>query len=154
MIEYTKGNLLEADCEAIVNPVNTVGVMGKGLAKQFKIKFPDNFKAYETACNTGRLVTGKVFIFETGQLFNPKYIVNFPTKIHWRNPSRIDYILRGMESLSSEILRRKIQSIAVPALGCGLGGLDWIRVKSVLEHHFNAMEVYALVFEPNIVTEY
>lgn len=149
-MEFTKGNILRADTEAIVNTVNCVGFMGRGIAAQFKRSYPDNFKAYEAACKRKEVVPGKMFIFETGQLTNPRFIVNFPTKRHWRGKSRIEDIQAGLAALVSEVQRRGIKSIAIPPLGCGLGGLDWREVRPLIERAFAGLpDVRALVFEPN-----
>ena len=149
-MEFTKGDLLRADTEAIVNTVNCVGVMGRGLAAQFKRAYPENFKAYEAACQRKEVVPGKMFIFETGQLTNPRFIVNFPTKRHWRDNSRIEDIQSGLAALVSEVKARGIKSIAIPPLGCGLGGLDWRDVRPLIERAFAPLPgVRALVFEPN-----
>src|SRR3990172_5088062 len=125
MIEYTKGNLLVADAEALVNTVNCVGYMGKGIALQFKQAFPANFMAYEKACHAHDVKPGHMFIFETGSMVNPRYIINFPTKRHWRGKSRVGDIESGLQTLIEEVKRLGIHSIAVPPLGSGLGGLDW-----------------------------
>lgn len=149
-MEFTKGNLLRADTEAIVNTVNCVGFMGRGIAAQFKRQYPENFKAYESACKRKEVVPGKMFIFETGSLTNPRFIVNFPTKRHWRGKSRIEDIKSGLVALVDEVKARNIRSIAIPPLGCGLGGLDWKDVRPLIEKAFAALpDVHALVFEPN-----
>ena len=127
MIEFRTGDILKADAEALVNTVNCVGVMGRGIALQFKNAFPDNFKAYEAACEREEVQPGKMFVFETGTLTNPKFIINFPTKRHWRGKSRIEDIESGLKALVEEIRQRGIRSIAIPPLGSGLGGLDWAR---------------------------
>ncbi|MBK8015057.1 MAG: macro domain-containing protein [Deltaproteobacteria bacterium] len=149
-MEFTKGNILRADTEAIVNTVNCVGFMGRGIAAQFKREFPANFKAYEAACKRKEVVPGRMFVFATGQLTNPRFILNFPTKRHWRGKSRIEDIESGLVALVSEVKARGIKSIAIPPLGCGLGGLDWRDVRPLIEHAFAALpDVRALVFEPN-----
>lgn len=149
MIEIAKGNILEADAEALVNTVNCVGFMGKGIALQFKQAFPANFKAYEAACEAGEVVPGRMFIFDNKRLINPRYIINFPTKRHWRGKSRIEDIRSGLKALIADVRRLNIQSIAVPPLGCGLGGLDWRRVRPMIEEAFaEAPEVKVLLFEP------
>ena len=125
MIEYKTGNLLHEDAEALVNSVNCVGVMGRGIALQFKRAWPDNFRAYAAACRRGEVRPGRMFVFPTNQLDNPKYIINFPTKRHWRSKSRLEDIRAGLEALAQEIRQRKIRSVAVPPLGSGLGGLPW-----------------------------
>ena len=124
MIEYTEGNLLLADAEALVNTVNTVGVMGKGIALQFKRALPDNFTAYAQACKAGEVQPGRMFVFSTGNAFNPKYIINFPTKRHWREASKLGDIETGLVALVAEIKQRGISSIALPPLGFGNGGLE------------------------------
>jgi O-acetyl-ADP-ribose deacetylase (regulator of RNase III) len=129
MISYTSGDILNADVEALVNTVNCVGIMGRGIALQFKNMFPENFEAYASACALDAMHPGKMFVFETGQLTNPRYIINFPTKRHWKGKSRIEDIDSGLVALREEIVRRGIRSIAVPPLGSGLGGLDWSAVK-------------------------
>jgi len=128
MLTFTKGNLFESRTEAIVNTVNCVGVMGRGVALQFKNHFPDNFTAYERACKRGEVVPGKMFVFETGQRL-PRIIINFPTKRHWRGASRIEDITSGLQDLRKVIMEYDISSIAIPPLGAGLGGLDWETVK-------------------------
>jgi len=149
MIEYQTGDILRADAEGLVNPVNCVGVMGRGLALQFKDAYPENFKAYAVACSRGELAPGRMFVFETGQRTNPKYIVNFPTKRHWRDQSRIEDIEAGLAALAEEIQTRRVRSIAVPALGSGLGGLDWRDVKPRIDAALRALSnVRIIVFEP------
>ena len=122
-IEKKQGDLLKADVDAIVNTVNCVGVMGKGIALQFKQKWPENFKAYEQACKRGEVVPGKMFVYDSGGLVRPHFIINFPTKKNWREKSKIEYVTKGLDDLVNQIKRLKITSIAVPPLGCGNGGL-------------------------------
>lgn len=129
MIEPGKGNLLEADVEALVNTVNCVGHMGKGIALQFKQAYPENFTAYQRAVRAQEVKPGSMFVFETGLVINPKFIINFPTKRHWRGKSRMEDIDSGLVALVREIKERGIRSIAVPPLGCGNGGLDWNKVR-------------------------
>lgn len=133
MIEYKKGNLLESDAEALVNTVNCVGVMGKGIALQFKQAFPDNFKEYEKACKNNLVMPGKMFVFRTGSMFNPQYIINFPTKRHWKGKSRIEDIKSGLIDFVEKIREYGIKSVAIPPLGCGNGGLDWNQVQPLIE---------------------
>lgn len=133
MIEYKTGDMFDANAEAIVNTVNCVGIMGRGIALQFKKRFPDNFRYYETACKRKEVVPGKVLVYETGNMINPKYIINFPTKRHWRGASRIEDIETGLAALVDVIRELNITSIAIPPLGCGLGGLDWDLVRSKME---------------------
>ena len=136
MIEYVTGNMFDADVESLVNPVNCVGVMGRGLALQFKNLYPDNFKFYKTACNKANVVVGRMFIFETKLDKNPKYIINFPTKDQWRNNSLYSYISSGLIDLKYVVQKLDINSIAIPPIGCGLGGLDWNIVRSNIEETF------------------
>src|SRR5690349_19653911 len=123
-IKFEQGNLLEANADALVNTVNCVGIMGRGVALQFKNAFPDNFAAYKRACDLDQVQPGRMFVFETGQ-FNPRYIINFPTKRHWKGKSRMEDIDSGLVAMVEEIRKRKIRSVALPPLGSGLGGLDW-----------------------------
>ncbi len=149
LIEYTRGNLLEADCEALVNTVNTVGVMGKGIALQFKQAFPDNFRAYEQACRAGEVRIGRMFVVPTGRLGNPRYIINFPTKEHWRQRSQLKGIAEGLDDLVAQVIALGIQSVAVPPLGCGNGGLAWADVHPlIVEACERVPQVRVLLFAP------
>ncbi|MCH7871629.1 MAG: macro domain-containing protein, partial [Planctomycetes bacterium] len=149
MIEDAAENLLEAEVEALVNTVNCVGQMGKGIALQFKQAFPANFKAYARAVKAGEVVPGRMFIFETGMMVNPRYIINFPTKRHWRGKSRIEDIEAGLAALVSDLQRLGIRSIAVPPLGCGNGGLEWSVVRPMIEAALAAVpDVRVLLFAP------
>lgn len=149
MIHETKGNLLESDVEALVNTVNCVGFMGKGIALQFKQAFPENFAAYERAAKAGEVRPGKMFVFETGVMVNPKYIINFPTKRHWRGKSRIEDIETGLAALVQATKRLGIRSIAVPPLGCGNGGLDWAEVRTLILRSFEQLpDVKVHLFAP------
>jgi len=151
MIEYVTGNILEAEVEALVNSVNCVGVMGRGVALQFKKDWPENFKAYAAACRRQEVQPGRMFVFETGKLF-PRYIINFPTKRHWRGKARIEDIEAGLIALVEEIQRRGIRSVALPPLGCGLGGLEWSEVRACIEETLAGLaDVRILVFEPTEV---
>lgn len=150
MIEFTTGDLLQADVEALVNTVNCVGVMGRGIALQFKHAFPENFTAYAAACARHDVQPGRMFVFETGYLANPKYIINFPTKRHWRGKSRMEDIEAGLKALVSEIRARGIRSIAIPPLGSSLGGLDWREVRPRIVAALISLDgVRVIVFEPN-----
>jgi len=150
MLALTRGNLLEADTEAIVNTVNTVGVMGKGIALQFKKAFPENFRIYQQACAKQELVPGKMLVVENRDLSHPRFIINFPTKRHWRGKSKIEDIDSGLRALVAEVKSREVKSIAVPALGCGNGGLRWSDVLPRIESAFAALpEVRVLVYEPS-----
>lgn len=149
MLRFAQGDILRAETEALVNTVNCVGVMGRGIALQFKNVFPDNFKAYEVACRLGEVQPGRMFVFDTGKLTGPRYIINFPTKRHWRGKSRIEDIQAGLDALVKEIRARNIRSIAIPPLGSGLGGLEWSRVRPLIERALAAVpEVDAIIFEP------
>lgn len=149
MITYRNGNILEANTEAIVNTVNTVGVMGKGIALQFKREFSDNFKAYKAAVDRGEVQTGKVFIYSHSIIENPKYIINFPTKKHWRNPSQISWIDEGLQDLRKRIPELGIKSIAIPPLGCGQGGLNWSLVKPLIISALKDLDIEVVLYEPS-----
>jgi O-acetyl-ADP-ribose deacetylase (regulator of RNase III) len=154
MIEYRSGDILQADAEALVNTVNCVGIMGRGVALQFKNAYPKNFRAYEAACTRHEVQPGRMFVFDTGELTNPKYIINFPTKRHWRGKSRIEDIEAGLRALADEIRNRHIRSVAVPPLGSGLGGLDWRDVRPRIEAALGSLEdVGVMVFEPHAASE-
>lgn len=149
------GNLLDADAEALVNTVNTVGVMGKGIALQFKKAFPENFRAYEAACRRDEVRLGEIFVYSTGKLTeNPRFILNFPTKEHWRSKARLIDIERGLKDLVNQIQRLQVISIAIPPLGCGLGGLQWSQVEPLIRTAFAPLKgvevaIYAPVGTPS-----
>lgn len=146
-IERGIGNLLTADVDALVNTVNTEGVMGKGLALQFKKAFPENFASYERACKLGEVKTGQMHIVQ--RLVSPRFIINFPTKRHWRQPSKLEYVRDGLRDLVAQVKRLNIESIAVPPLGCGNGGLEWSSVRPLVIEEFSAVpEVRVFLFEP------
>lgn len=156
MIVLQKGKIQDdTNAEALVNSVNCVGVMGRGVALAFKEKYPDNFKQYEKACKDGLVQTGKMFVYETKNIFNPKYIINFPTKVHWRGNSKIEYIKDGLQDLINVVEEYKIQSIAIPPLGCGLGGLNWQEVKLLIEQSFKKLHnnIEVILYEPNKLLE-
>jgi len=149
MIRYVQGDVVGADAEALVNTVNCVGVMGRGVALQFKHAFPANYRAYAAACRHGEVHPGRVFVFEMGELASPRYIINFPTKRHWKGKSRIEDIRSGLVSLVNELKERGIQSVAVPPLGTGLGGLDWNEVRPLIEAALSELsETDVIVYEP------
>ena len=149
MIEYRQGDLLACNAEAIVNTVNCVGVMGRGIALQFKKQYPDNFKHYEAACKRGDVVPGKMFVYEVNSFTKPRLIINFPTKRHWRGASHIEDIEKGLVDLVCVIRQYDIKSIALPPLGCGLGGLEWNEVKTHIESALSELnDVEVIVFEP------
>ena len=150
MIRFKTGNVLAEDAEALVNTVNCVGVMGRGVALQFKKAFPENFHAYAEACKRGEVQPGRMFVFETEQLTHPRYIINFPTKRHWRGDSRIEDIETGLSGLTRVVRDLGIRSIALPPLGCGLGGLEWTAVRQRIEKTLCGLDdVQIVVFEPN-----
>lgn len=142
------GNLLDADVDALVNTVNTVGVMGKGIALQFKNAFPGNFKAYEQECKNGQVRLGKMFVSDAGQLIRPRWIINFPTKSHWRSQSRLRDIAAGLDDLRRVINELGINSIAVPPLGCGNGGLAWSDVHPLIELKLAGLDIEVRLFPP------
>lgn len=148
MITSKTGDLLAEPAEALVNTVNCVGVMGRGVALQFRNAFPENFSAYRAACDRGEVQPGRMFVFELGQLTRPRWIINFPTKRHWRGRSKIEDIEAGLKALVAEIRARGIRSIALPPLGSGLGGLDWREVKPRIEAALGALDdVDVVLFE-------
>ncbi len=149
MIELTQGDILHANAEALVNTVNCVGVMGRGIALQFKKVFPENFKHYKAACDRKELHPGKMFVYDLNGIGNPRYVINFPTKRHWKGKSRMDDIEAGLQALVSEVRKRGIHSIAIPPLGCGLGGLRWADVRTRIELAFqNLDDVQVFLYEP------
>jgi len=149
MIDFTRGNLLEAKAEALVNTVNTVGVMGKGVALMFKEAYPENFKAYQTACKRKAVKVGRMFVTERETLIGPKWIINFPTKEHWRGNSKMEWITTGLEDLKRIIAEKKIRSIAIPPLGSGNGGLNWSDVRPKMEAALGALnDVSVIIYEP------
>ena len=149
MLKLTKGDILKADAEALVNTVNCVGVMGRGVALQFKKAFPENFKAYEVACKADQVQPGKMFVHDLNHLYNPRFIINFPTKRHWKAKSHIEDIQSGLTDLIELVAQQQIRSIAIPPLGCGLGGLNWEDVKPLITEAFQSLpDVNVLLFEP------
>ena len=154
MLEFKTGNILAEDVDALVNTVNCVGVMGRGIALQFKNAFPDNFKAYVDACKRHEVEPGSMFVFGTGQLTNPRYIINFPTKRHWRGKSLMEDIDAGLRALHAVIRERNIRSIAIPPLGSGLGGLAWSNVRPRIEEALRDFEdLRVVIFEPGETPE-
>ena len=153
MIQFKTGNLLTEDVEALVNSVNCVGVMGRGIALQFRNVFPANYQAYAEACKQHEVKPGQMLVYETGQLTNPRYIINFPTKRHWKGKSRMADIEAGLVALVEEIRRRNIQSIAIPPLGSGLGGLEWSAVRERIETALHSLgDRQIIIYEPSNVT--
>jgi O-acetyl-ADP-ribose deacetylase (regulator of RNase III) len=148
MIEFARGNLLSAEADALVNTVNTEGVMGKGVALQFRRAFPENYDAYRVACKRGEVEIGRMFVTETHQLDGPRLIINFPTKRHWRSKSKLADIDEGLADLRRVLIDAGVRSVAVPALGCGLGGLRWSDVKPLIEAALGDLGTHVLVYPP------
>lgn len=145
MIHFVKGNIFESNAQALVNAVNTVGVMGKGIALEFKNRYPENYTVYKTACDKGTLKTGSVLAVTES---DGKTIINFPTKAHWKDASKNEYIVEGLIALKYKIVQLNIDSIALPALGCGLGGLKWENVKTFIETELSGINADIYVYEP------
>jgi O-acetyl-ADP-ribose deacetylase (regulator of RNase III) len=149
MLDYTTGNLLEDSAEALVNTVNEVGVMGKGVALMFRDAFPANTQAYEQACKAGEVRVGKMFVTSVNDLVGPRWVINFPTKKHWRHPSKMEWIREGLKDLVKVIKANRIKSIAIPPLGCGSGGLAWTQVRREIEAALsNVPDVHVTVYAP------
>lgn len=150
MIRYATGNLLDAPVDALVNTVNEVGVMGKGIALQFKEAFPEPALAYMDAAKRGEVRVGRVLVTPSQALSGPHWVIHFPTKRHWRHPSKLAWVRDGLDDLRRVIDEYGIRSIAIPPLGCGNGGLDWSDVRSAIEHALGSLEgVEVVVFEPS-----
>jgi len=153
MIKFVQGNIFDSNAQALVNPVNCVGKMGKGLALEFKTRYPGMYRIYKAQCDDKRLFIGQMLTYtlfgEDGNIDNYQYIINFPTKLHWINNSQYRYIKDGLEALVIEVKKLGIKSIAIPSLGCGLGGLDWHIVKEQISKAFKDLEdVEVMVYEP------
>lgn len=148
MIEFAAGNLLDADVDALVNTVNTEGVMGKGVALQFRRAFPANYEAYRAACARGEVRIGRMFVYDTGRLHRPRWIINFPTKRHWRSKSRIEDIDAGLADLRDVLMDLEVKSVALPALGAGLGGLRWDEVQPRIEAALGDFPISVVVYPP------
>lgn len=149
MIKYIEGNIFESPAQVIVNTVNTVGVMGKGLAKNFKVYYPEMFHEYQKKCKSKEFEMGKLFLYKTKN----KWILNFPTKIHWRNPSKLEYIELGLQKFTEIYSDYGITSIAFPKLGCGNGGLDWNVVKVVMEKYLRPLPIDIYIYLADYNTE-
>lgn len=148
MIRFTKGNLLESEAEALVNTVNTVGVMGKGVALMFKEAFPQNYRAYRAACKSGDVGVGHMFVYARDAVVGPRWIINFPTKKHWRHPSRMEWIQEGLKDLLRVVNENGIRSVAIPPLGAGNGGLVWTDVRHEIEAVLADADADVIVYEP------
>lgn len=154
MIEFTEGNLLVQDVQALVNAVNCVGVMGRGIALQFKNFYPENYLFYKEACKRKEVLPGKLLTYNRLNFIdNPQYIINFPTKLHWREKSKLSYINEGLDDLVKVIEKLNIKSIAIPPLGCGLGGLDWDVVREEIINRLGQLDIRILVFPPTPKTK-
>ncbi len=152
MMHFVTGNIMDSTAQALVNTVNTVGVMGKGIALQFKNQFPNNYKIYKEVCEKKELKIGQLLVTEEDSLLSGrKIIINFPTKTHWRLPSEYDYISMGLQELAKVIQERNIQSIAIPPLGSGNGGLDWNKVKPIIAEVLKGIDCHVYLYEPNAV---
>jgi len=148
MIERKHGDILKADAEALVNTVNCVGIMGRGIALQFRKAFPENYKTYRAVCDREELHPGKMLVYNLNSLENPHYIINFPTKRHWQDKSLIEDIELGLKALVEEVRKLGIRSIAIPPLGCGSGGLKWKEVRPKIEEAFRSLpEINVLMYE-------
>lgn len=151
MIRETTGDILTAQVEALVNPVNTVGVMGAGLAKQFRLAYPEMFADYRVACDRRRLNIGRVMVHDVRD--RPRYVISFPTKRHWRGASQLGWVDRGLIDLRRTIVALDIRSIAIPPLGCGLGGLHWVDVQELIDQQLGYLtDVDVVLYAPNVVT--
>lgn len=154
MIKYKTGNLLNDSSDALVNTVNTVGVMGKGIALQFKQAYPKMFQEYVKSHKIGKLEIGRMHVYQLDELVGPKYIINFPTKQHWREPSKLEYIEKGLSDLVKIVDELNLQTIALPPLGCGNGGLQWAQVQPLIEKAFENSSVVVHLYNaqetPNV----
>lgn len=149
MIKFVEGNIFESEADALVNTVNTVGIMGKGIALQFKKAFPNNYRIYEEACKKGELSIGKLLIVNEENLVSgKKWIINFPTKTTWKKPSEYSYIEKGLDEMAKVLPDYPIKSIAIPPLGSGNGGLDWNKVKHIIDQKLSSLSVDVIVYEP------
>jgi len=154
MITYKTGDIFKEETEAIVNTVNCIGAMGQGLALQFKEWFPNNFIAYKAVCKQKEILLGKMFVYETRLLISPAYIINFPTKQHWREITQIEDIKSGLQDLVKIIVQLRIKSIALPPFGCELDGLNWDKVRACIENAFvNLTDVEVIIFKPKSTSE-
>lgn len=149
MITFKTGDMFSIECDAIVNTVNCFGAMGKGVAKEFKNRWYDNFLEYKKLCDKKAIKIGKMFVFENTKS-GLKYLINFPTKNHWRYKSKLSYIDSGLDDLIDQIVKLEIKSIVIPPLGCGNGGLDWNVVKELIEEKLSILnDVEIIVYNPN-----
>jgi O-acetyl-ADP-ribose deacetylase (regulator of RNase III) len=149
MITFKQGDMMTAQVEALVNTVNTVGVMGKGVALQFRERFPENYKAYLAAVKRGEVVIGRMFVTTVNRIDQLRYLINFPTKQHWKASSKTEYIQEGLHDLRRVLLESGIRSVALPPLGCGNGGLDWAKIKPLIESALADLDIDIQVYEPS-----
>jgi O-acetyl-ADP-ribose deacetylase (regulator of RNase III) len=150
MLKFKKGDIFKEEVEAIVNPVNCVGVMGRGLALEFKKRFPENFKMYKESCLIGDVIPGRMLVTFGGCVKPYIFIINFPTKRHWKDLSCLEDISLGLDRLRLGLINNEVKSIAIPALGCGLGSLKWWVVKELISSKLNNLDVNIVVFEPYV----
>ena len=150
MLKFKKGDIFKEEVEAIVNPVNCVGVMGRGLALEFKKRFPENFKMYKESCLIGDVIPGRMLVTFGGCVKPYRFIINFPTKRHWKDLSCLEDISLGLDRLRLGLINNEVKSIAIPALGCGLGSLKWWVVKELISSKLNNLDVNIVVFEPYV----
>lgn len=150
MIRYIVGNIFDSQATALVNTVNLVGVMGKGVALQFKNRYPNNFKAYVKACKHKEIEIGRLLVYREISAFEDRYIINFPTKTDWRNPSEYVYIEQGLDDLVRVINQYSLKSVAIPPLGAGNGGLNWVKVKQLIEDKLKNVDADIVVYEPSV----
>lgn len=149
MLQFKTGNLLESSCYVLVNTVNTVGVMGKGIALQFKNEFPHNFNVYYSACKSNKLQIGNLLpVKDHSVLLGERLIINFPTKTHWQLPSEYSYIERGLIAFAHFVKTERLTKIALPALGCGNGGLNWLIVKEIISEHLQEIDANFEIYTP------
>jgi len=149
MIKFITGNIFDSPAKALVNTVNTVGIMGKGIALQFKKEFPLNYKLYFDACKKSEVKIGKLFVVKDSNYTGVKFIINFPTKKHWRSPSQYEYIEKGLDDLILILEKYNISSIAIPPLGAGNGGLKWGKVKEILVDKLSHLNIDIYIYEPS-----
>ena len=150
MIVYKSGNLLADTAEALINTVNTKGVMGKGIALAFRQAFPRNYLEYREACQKAQVGIGRLLVIQdTNPVYGAKLIINLPTKTHWIYPSEYSYVEAGLHALRQFIMQYRVTSVALPALGCGNGGLNWQVVKGMVETALGDLSCDIRVYEPN-----
>lgn len=150
MITYVRASLFSSPAQTLVNTVNTVGVMGKGIAKEFKARYPKMFSAYKAACSTGELNVGRLQLWRDEN----HWVLNFPTKTTWRLPSELSYIEQGLETFVSSYKEMGISSISFPPLGCGNGSLQWSEVRPVMENYLRNLEIPIYIHDRQVALDY